>query len=211
MNYTVFALFALTISMASDVAYSEKYNTMEQSKQETVTLASGCFWCTEAVFNQIKGVIKVTSGYSGGTTRNPTYEEVCDGTTGHAEAVEVVFDPSVISFEQILEIFWYTHDPTSVNRQGADIGEQYRSVIFYHSKQQQDIALQMKKEFNRQNTFNNLVVTEIVPFNTFYPAEKYHQQYYQRNPMRSYCMIVISPKLKKLRETFRLFLKEPEE
>ncbi len=208
MIYTALALLALSINISRNAIYSEKCKTMEQNKLETATLGSGCFWCTEAVFEQIKGVEKVTSGYSGGTTQNPTYEDVCDGATGHAEVVEIVFDNSVISFGQILEIFWYTHDPTTLNRQGADIGNQYRSVIFYHSPHQQKVAQRMKDEFNRQNIFKNPVVTEIAPFQVFYPAENYHQHYYRNNPMRPYCMVVISPKMKKLRETFHRFLKE---
>lgn len=165
-------------------------------KLEKATLAGGCFWCIEAVFKRIDGVKSVVSGYSGGGMDNPSYEDVCSGETGHAEAVQVTFDPKKIGYEEILDIFWKAHDPTTVNRQGADVGSQYRSVIFYHDKKQKEIAEKSVKKTSK--IFRTPIVTEIVPFENFYKAEDYHQQYYDRNTNAPYCRAVIGPKLKKL-------------
>ena len=167
---------------------------------EVAILAGGCFWCLEAVFKEIAGVEKVVSGYTGGITVNPTYEQVCTGKTGHAEAVQVNFDPSRISYREILEIFFSIHDPATLNRQGADMGTQYRSVIFYNSEQQKTIAEDLIAELNTAHLWKNPVVTQIVPLHTFYSAEEYHQGYFAQHPEEGYCRAVISPKLKKLRQ-----------
>ena len=180
----------------------------EQKGLEVATLAGGCFWCTEALFLELKGVKKVVSGYIGGTTKNPTYEEVCSGYTGHAEAIEITFNPNEISYEDILEVFFATHDPTTLNRQGADVGTQYRSEVFYHSENQKKAAENFIKLLNDQNIFGKKVVTKISEATVFYPAEDYHQNYYNRNKNQGYCMAVISPKLDKLRKNYQSKLKE---
>ncbi len=174
---------------------------------EIATLAAGCFWCVEAVFQDLKGVVKVESGYSGGTVKNPAYREVTSGTTGHAEACQIYFDPAQISFEEILEIFWTTHDPTTLNRQGADVGTQYRSAIFYHSDKQKAVAEKSKKEVGSV-IWDKPVVTEITKFTNFYIAEDYHQNYYNSNMGAPYCQIVIAPKIAKLRSKFADKLKK---
>ncbi len=166
------------------------------------TLGGGCFWCTEAVFSQVKGVVKVESGYSGGQVENPTYQQVSSGRTGHAEVAQIFFDPKVIGFREILDIFFSTHDPTTLNRQGNDIGTQYRSVIFYHNQQQKDIAGQIIAELNKSRVFDAPIVTTIEPFSAFYPAEEYHKDYFKRHPNEGYSRFVIAPKLVKLRKGF---------
>ncbi|MHA2352069.1 MAG: peptide-methionine (S)-S-oxide reductase MsrA [Candidatus Thorarchaeota archaeon] len=171
---------------------------------ETVTFGSGCFWCTEAVFQQLKGVASVVSGYSGGHVERPSYEQVTTGRTGHAEVCQVQFDPEQISFEDMLEVFFNTHDPTTLNRQGNDVGTQYRSVIFYQSQEQKEIAERMKAELEKSGTWKNPIVTEIVPFENFYPAEDYHQNYFRNNPNQGYCRMVIAPKLDKFEKVFKL-------
>jgi peptide-methionine (S)-S-oxide reductase len=171
-------------------------------KIERATLGGGCFWCLEAIFQDIKGVTSVVSGYSGGVVDNPGYEEVCTGRTGHAEVVQITFDPHVISFEELLYIFWRIHDPTTLNRQGPDLGTQYRSVIFYHSEQQKITAEKSKKETEESKRWPHPLVTEISPFRNFYPAEKYHQNYYRLNPDQPYCEVVIAPKVQKFRKEF---------
>ena len=173
---------------------------------ELVTFGSGCFWCTEAVFQQLKGVETVVSGYSGGHVENPSYEQVVTGKTGHAEVCQINFDPDQISFEDMLEIFFDTHDPTTLNRQGNDVGTQYRSVIFYHSEEQREIAERVKAELEKSGSLKNSIVTEIVPFEKFYPAEDYHQNYFRNNPNQSYCRFVIAPKLDKFEKVFKLKL-----
>jgi peptide-methionine (S)-S-oxide reductase len=169
---------------------------------ELATLAGGCFWCLEAVFKKIEGVERVVSGYMGGVAANPNYRQVCTGATGHAEVVQVTFDPAKISFKEILELFYAFHDPTTLNRQGADIGTQYRSAIFYHSPDQQAQALEMIARLNAEGVFHAPIVTEVVPLTEFYPAEDYHQGYYSQNPEQGYCQAVISPKVAKLRKHF---------
>jgi peptide-methionine (S)-S-oxide reductase len=171
---------------------------------ELTTLGSGCFWCTEAVFQQLKGVESVVSGYSGGYIENPSYEQVTTGRTGHAEVCQIQFDPSQISFEELLEVFFNTHDPTTLNRQGNDVGTQYRSAIFYHSEEQREIAEQVKTELDKSGTWKNPIVTEITPFEKFYPAEDYHQNYFRNNPNQGYCRMVIAPKLDKFEKVFKL-------
>ena len=173
-------------------------NTME-----TTTLGGGCFWCVEAIYQDVIGVHKVVSGYAGGTVENPTYEEVCSGTTGHAEVVQIVFDPTVISFEEILFIFWRTHDPTTLNRQGNDVGTQYRSVIFYHDEQQKSIAEQSMAETEASDLWPDPIVTEVAPLPIFYEGEAYHQNYFVENPYQPYCIFVINPKVQKFRKSFR--------
>ncbi|HNP19294.1 MAG TPA: peptide-methionine (S)-S-oxide reductase MsrA [Fulvivirga sp.] len=163
---------------------------------------AGCFWCIEAVFQQIKGIKKIESGYMGGKIKNPAYREVCTGLTGHAEVVKITFDPEVISFKEMLEIFWKTHDPTTLNRQGADKGTQYRSVIFYMDEDQKKLALAYKKKLNDENVFDNPVVTEISPASAFYVAEEAHQNYYNQNSNQPYCSFVVKPKVDKVKKLF---------
>lgn len=183
-------------------------NSAENSDDlEVVTLASGCFWCTEAVFKRVNGVISAVSGYSGGSVDNPSYDQVCSGRTGHAEAVQVKFDPKIISLEQILEIFWYTHDPTTLNRQGNDVGTQYRSAVFYNSQSQKDIALKIKNDLESKKVYPNPIVTEITPIKNFYHAEEYHKDYYDNNKTVPYCSYVIDPKISKLLTKFSSSLK----
>lgn len=188
--------------LSSNGALNQNENNME-----IATLGGGCFWCTEAVFKELKGVSFVTSGYSGGDIINPSYREVTTGRTGHAEVIEIEFDPDVISFQDILEVFWSTHDPTTLNRQGADVGSQYRSVIFYHSEAQKQIAETIKQKLNKENVFGKPVVTEISPWKNFFRAEDYHQDYYENNPNQGYCQFVIVPKLDKFRKIFKNKLK----
>ena len=174
---------------------------------EMATLGGGCFWCLEAVFEQLNGVLKVESGYCGGSTPNPTYMQVCTGNTGHAEVVQITFDPRIISYRDILEVFFAFHDPTTLNRQGADIGTQYRSVIFYHSPEQKRIAEALIAEFNAAKMWNLPIVTEVLPFEVFYRAEGYHQGYFRANPVQPYCQSVVAPKVAKLRKHFLAKLK----
>ena len=174
---------------------------MEQNK-EIATIAGGCFWCIESCFNMLKGVDSVLSGYSGGHTENPTYKEVCTGETGHAEVVQITFDPTVITYEQILDIFWFLHNPTTLNRQGEDIGTQYRSSIFYHSLEQKDKALTSLKASEDRQDWEGKYVTEIVPFEKFWSAEDYHQGYYNDNPDQPYCSAVVGPKIQKFKKHF---------
>ncbi len=183
---------------------------MPESKTpgETATLGGGCFWCMEAVFEQLQGVRSVVSGYSGGTVANPSYQHVCTGTTGHAEVIQITFDPAVTPYEQILEVFFATHDPTTLNRQGEDVGTQYRSVIFYHSPEQKNVAEKLIAELDGEHLWDRPIVTQVVPFSDFYPAEDYHQGYYRGNSSQPYCAAVISPKLAKFRKKFAAKLKD---
>lgn len=171
-------------------------------KMETAILAGGCFWCTEALFSRLRGVTKVESGYTGGTVANPTYEQVCTGNTGHAECVRVTFDPAVIAYETLLDIFWHTHDPTTLNRQGADIGTQYRSAVFFTSTEQKETAERMKKMLEESKEFSAPIVTEIAPLSEFYPAEPYHERYFEQHGSAPYCSLVIAPKIKKFLHTY---------
>jgi peptide-methionine (S)-S-oxide reductase len=180
-------------------------------KLEKATLGAGCFWCVEAVFRNLKGVEEVVSGYSGGALAYPTYEQVCTGNTGHAEAVQITFDPEVISFCDLLYVFWRTHDPTTLNRQGYDTGTQYRSVIFYHNDEQRVKAEKSKKETDDSGLWPSFIVTEIVPYTNFYKAEHYHQDYYRMNPDQPYCQVVVDPKIRKMRKEFQGKLKEESE
>lgn len=193
-----------------------KHNTMEikdseqqaHAETDTATFGSGCFWCTEAIFASLEGVISATSGYSGGNVKNPSYREVCSGSTGHAEVVQILYDPSAITFTELLEAFWGSHDPTTLNRQGNDVGTQYRSVIFYHSDDQKELASRLKNELNESNAFLDPVVTEISPFTEFYKAENYHQDYFDQNGNEPYCRLVIAPKLEKFKKVFSDKLKK---
>lgn len=169
---------------------------------DTATFGAGCFWCVETIFSQLKGVYKVESGYSGGTTDKPSYKQVCSGTTGHAEVCQILYNPQVISFDDLLEVFWQTHDPTTLNRQGADYGTQYRSAIFYHNDYQKERAEYFKKKLNDEGAFTNPIVTEITPFTKFYIAEDYHQDYFNVNGSDMYCTMVIKPKLEKFKKAF---------
>ena len=175
---------------------------------DTATFGTGCFWCTEAIFQELEGVIKVTSGYSGGTVANPTYEQVCSKTTGHAECLNIIYDPSKISFDELLEVFWKTHDPTTLNRQGADVGTQYRSVVFYHNPEQKATTEKYKVELDKSGAFENPIVTTLEPFTIFYPAESYHQNYYNNNSGQGYCQFVIRPKVEKFEKVFKGKLKK---
>ena len=175
---------------------------------ETATLAGGCFWCLEAVFTKLKGVESVVSGYAGGHVANPSYELVCSGTSGHAEVVQVAFNPDTISYRDLLHILFTMHDPTTLNRQGADVGTQYRSAIFYHSEEQQTTAQQVMQELSESGTWADPIVTELSPLDTFYPAEQYHQDYYERNTSQPYCQVVIAPKVAKLRQQYLEKLKQ---
>ncbi len=181
--------------------------TPVSAKLDTATFGAGCFWCVEAVFQRLKGVQSVASGYSGGQTDNPTYREVCSGTTGHAEVCQIMYDPQVITFTDLLQAFFSSHDPTTMNRQGNDVGTQYRSAIFYHSEEQKTLAEKAKKELNDAKAFENPIVTEIAPFTKFYKAEDYHQNYYNENGEQPYCAFVIRPKLEKFKKVFKEKLK----
>jgi len=180
----------------------------EQNGYQVATLAGGCFWCLEAVYEQLKGVKSVTSGYSGGDVDNPSYRLVCTGTTGHAEVVQIVFDPEVISYEELLQVFFTIHDPTTLNRQGADVGTQYRSAIFYHNQEQKTAVEKITDEIEEAKVWDNPIVTQVVPFEVFYPAENYHRGYFRNNPRQSYCQIVIAPKVAKFRKQFLSRLRE---
>lgn len=188
----------LVLAATALAALAQSTNSMSTNKLEVATVGGGCFWCVEAVYERLPGVISVTSGYAGGHTENPTYKQVCTGTTGHAEVTQIVFDPAKTSFEKILEVFWQAHDPTTLNRQGADSGTQYRSVIFYHDEKQKLLA--EKSKLAAQAHFKNPIVTEISPLPKFYPAEDYHQGYYDANGNQGYCQFVIRPKLEKLED-----------
>ena len=181
---------------------------MNNNETEIATLANGCFWCTEAIFKKIKGVKNILPGYTGGTLKNPSYEQVCTGRSGHAESIQIEFDPNVITFEKILDIFWRTHDPTTLNRQGNDIGSQYRSAIFYHDEKQKQIAEKSKTNLEKENVYKDPIVTEITPFTNFFVAEDYHIDYYEKHKDAPYCTFVINPKLHKLVHNHRNEIKE---
>lgn len=211
----------IVIIAAAAIGYSLSGNTGNLNKQpeiikskkgesntlETATLAGGCFWCIETIFNDLKGVEKVVSGYSGGTTKNPTYEQVCSGNTGHAEVIQITFDPLVISYEKLLEIFFHIHNPTTLNKQGNDVGTQYRSAIFYGSDEQRKTAEAVKEKIDKSGLWDEPIVTEISKFNEFYPAEDYHQNYYNNNQNQPYCSMVIAPKVRKFYKEYKDLLK----
>ena len=190
------------------IAFTLLISTTGMTKNlEKATLGGGCFWCTEAVYLELKGVVDVKPGYSGGEVKNPTYEEVCTGTTGHAEAVQITFDADVVSFKDILEVFFMTHDPTTLNRQGNDVGPQYRSVIFYHNEKQKEVAENAVQLFTEEKVYDRPIVTQVEPFEAFYMAEDYHLNYYNRNKGQGYCQFIITPKLEKFRKIFKNQLK----
>lgn len=211
-------LFVLTIITLMSIFCSAQQNNTTKSQNmtdnlnnvtmETATFGTGCFWCTEAIFQQVEGVSKVTSGYSGGKVINPTYKQVCSGTTGHAECLNIVFDPTKITFTELLEIFWQVHDPTTLNRQGNDIGTQYRSVVFYHNEEQKATIEKFKTELNKSGAWDNPVVTTLEPYVKFYPAEDYHKNYYNANTGEGYCQFVIRPKVEKFQKVFKSKLKK---
>jgi peptide-methionine (S)-S-oxide reductase len=183
-------------------------NIMEQNtKLEKATFGEGCFWCSQAIFERVKGVESVYAGYSGGTTNDPNYEEVCTGRTGYAEVVQITYDPKEVSYDELLKIFWKTHDPTTLNKQGNDVGTQYRSVIFYHNDEQKEKAEHYKKALDESGAYSDPIVTQIVPFTKFYKAEEYHQDYFAKNPAQGYCSLVIAPKVEKFEKVFKEQLK----
>ncbi len=186
----------------------EHTGTVVEDELETITLGAGCFWCTEAVFLQIRGVEKVVSGFSGGHVESPTYKQVMTGATGHAEVAQITFDPKVVSVDKILEVFFTCHDPTTLNRQGADVGTQYRSAIFYHNDAQRERAELYKRQLDSSGVFSDAIVTEITPFQAFYPAEDYHQNYFANNPNQGYCRAVVKPKVDKIKKAFAEWLKD---
>jgi peptide-methionine (S)-S-oxide reductase len=206
-------IFASLLTMASCHASPTQKTIMNEehipsgTNTDTAVLATGCFWCTEAIFQELKGVLKVTSGYSGGTAKNPSYEEVCSGTTGHAECLQVVYDPKKISYDELLEVFWESHDPTSLNQQGNDVGTQYRSAIFYHDAAQKEKAEHYKAKLDQSGAYDKPIVTEITAFSKFYPAEDYHQDYYRLHGSAPYCSFVIRPKVEKFEKVFKNKLK----
>ena len=183
-------------------------NTNENNNTAVATLGAGCFWCVEAVFQNLKGVISVVSGYTGGHVENPTYKQVCSGNTGHAEVAQITYDPDVVSFEELLEVFWKTHDPTTLNRQGNDVGTQYRSSVFYHDEEQKRVAEAYKQKLDASGAYDHPIVTEIAPLEKFYPAEDYHQNYYNQNGFQPYCAFVVRPKVEKFRKVFSDKLKD---
>lgn len=185
------------------LTFNTESNSQNKKNMEIATFGSGCFWCTEAIFQQLKGVESAISGYSGGNVKNPTYNEVCSGQTGHAEVIQVKFNPEIITYTELLEVFWQTHNPTTLNRQGADVGTQYRSVIFYHSNEQKKLAETLKRKLDEAKIYNDPIVTDITEFDTFYKAEEYHQEYYDNNKAQPYCNFVITPKLDKFKKVFK--------
>lgn len=203
---TTGALCAEPAAKADDDAATEKQKEKEK-KVEVATFGNGCFWCTEAVFEELKGVESAVSGYSGGLVPNPTYDQVCTGATGHAEVIQITYDPAVITFPELLEVFWKTHDPTTLNQQGLDHGTQYRSAVFYHNEEQRELAEKYKERLDESGAFDRPIVTEITKFQKFYPAEDYHQQYFEANPRQRYCRAVVKPKVVKFRKAFKDKLK----
>jgi peptide-methionine (S)-S-oxide reductase len=181
---------------------STELRSSSENGREVATLAGGCFWCLEAVYNQLRGVLSVESGYAGGHIPNPTYKQVCTGGTGHAEVVQIEFDPQTLSFRDLLEVFFTIHDPTTLNRQGADVGTQYRSAIFYHTPEQKEAAERIIAEMKAEEVWDSPIVTEVAPLKEFYPAEDYHREYYQNNPAQPYCQVVIAPKVAKFRQKY---------
>jgi peptide-methionine (S)-S-oxide reductase len=206
---TLFSLF-LCAEKKSTLSINNKPDNLSKyaERTDTATFGTGCFWCTEAIFQQLNGVVRVTSGYSGGHATNPTYKEVCSGTTGHAECLNIIYDPAIITFDELLEAFWQTHDPTTLNRQGNDVGTQYRSVVFYHNEEQKRKTEKYKTELSKSGAWSNPLVTTLEPFVKFYPAEDYHQNYYNNNKSAGYCQFVIRPKLEKFEKVFKSKLKK---
>jgi len=212
MSILTIALSYALLTSSCNESSSQHINMNETKipaglKTDTATFGTGCFWCTEAIFQELKGVLKVTSGYSGGNVANPSYEDVCTGTTGHAECLQIIYDPKVITYDELLEVFWESHDPTSLNRQGNDVGTQYRSAIFYHDNDQKQKAEHYKAELSKSGAYDKPIVTEITPFSKFYAAEDYHQNYYNTHGSQPYCAFVIRPKVEKFEKVFKNKLK----
>lgn len=201
-------LILLTITLVTISFSLVAQNTQKNMNTKTATFGAGCFWCTEAIFSRIEGIIDVKPGFSGGHTENPSYNEVKEGGTGHAEVAHITYDPEIVNYATLLEVFWKTHNPTTLNQQGADVGTMYRSVIFYHDDEQKMLATESKTKLDSAKIWNNPIVTEIVPFTEFYPAEDYHNDYYTNNPANSYCNFVITPKVEKFEKVFKDLLKE---
>ena len=198
------------IQLVLNPAFLYLKRKMEENNKitlETATFGSGCFWCTEAIFERLNGVHSVVSGFAGGTVPNPTYEAVCNGKTGHAEVCQITYNPNVISYDELLKVFWKTHDPTTLNKQGNDVGTQYRSVIFYHNEKQKERAEYYKNELNKSESWNDPIVTVIESYNNFYKAEDYHQHYFEKNPYQGYCSFIIAPKIEKFKKVFKEILK----
>lgn len=216
MNKSILILFTIIFLSCNANSNQQKNTNMADNitenvsgeKLDTATFGAGCFWCVEAIFQQIKGVKSVKSGYTGGHVKNPSYKEVCSGTTGHAEVAQIVFNPDTVSYTKLLEVFFQTHDPTTLNKQGADIGTQYRSAIFYHSQEQKETAEKIIEKLTTENIFEKPIVTEVSKIGDFYSAEDYHQDYYNNNSEQGYCRIVITPKLEKFKKVFSDLLKE---
>ncbi|MCB0478036.1 MAG: peptide-methionine (S)-S-oxide reductase MsrA [Crocinitomicaceae bacterium] len=207
-NRYLIVVFLLAINLSCNS--QTKTNTMDNDNKknlETATFGAGCFWCVEAIFQDVKGVYSVKPGYSGGHVKNPSYKEVCTGTTGHAEVAQIKYDPSEVSFDKLLEIFWYTHDPTTLNKQGGDVGTQYRSAIFYHNDEQKNKAVAYKAKLEELKVYPDPIVTEITAFDVFYEAEDYHNDYYTNNQEQGYCKMVIKPKIEKFKKAFEKELK----
>ena len=206
MKFIIASVTVVLIGVMTIFGTTKKEEGMSEpikSGLEKATFWAGCFWCVEAIFQDIKGVTKVESGYTGGHVKNPAYREVCNGTTGHAEVIQLTYNPDVVSYETLLEAFWLSHDPTTLNRQGADVGTQYRSAVFYHNEEQGKLAKDFKKRLNDEKAFGKPVVTEISAASEFYAAEEYHQDYFENNPTNSYCRMVVGPKLEKFRKVFK--------
>lgn len=210
ITITLLVFYFLIFSGGKKNMTIKENKNFENQNFETATFGGGCFWCTEAVFKQLKGVINTTVGYSGGNVENPTYEQVCTGKTGHAEVCQVVFDPQVISYTELLDVFFKTHDPTTLNRQGADVGTQYRSVIFYHNEVQKNSALEFIAKLEREKVFYNPIVTAVESLKNFYKAEEYHQDYFEKNPYSTYCIFVVKPKVDKTKKLFKEKIKSTE-
>lgn len=210
--YSVVAIAILLFGCTegnSEIENISESKMMEQNKDlEAATFGSGCFWCTEAIFERIEGVKSVVSGYAGGTVVNPSYKDITSGTTGHAECTQIMYDPNIVSYDELLEIFWKTHDPTTLNRQGNDVGTQYRSVVFYHNKEQKEKAEFYKNKLTEEKIWDDPIVTEITALEKFYEAEDYHQEYYENNPNQGYCTFVITPKVEKFEKIFKDKLKK---
>ena len=201
-GFLIISLFSINIAHTQNQSMTTTQNLLE------ATFGGGCFWCTEAIFAELKGVESVASGYAGGHVKNPTYEEVCTGSTGHAEVIRIIYDPKLVSYEKLLEVFFNTHNPTTLNRQGADRGTQYRSVVFYHDEKQKEEAEAMITALDKAKVFDDPIVTEVSPISNYYPAENYHQDYFANNPNNSYCNFVIKPKLAKFMKQYKADLKK---
>lgn len=213
-TFRLIAIIAVILSFGLSPTQAQQKNTMENKQNpenlEQATFGAGCFWCVEAIFEEVKGVKSVVAGYAGGEIKNPSYRQVASGSTGHAEVTRITYDPSVVSYNQLLEVLWHTHNPTTKNRQGADVGPQYRSVIFYHNEKQKELAKKSREKTDQSDLWEDPIVTEIEPLTNYSKAENYHQNYYENNPNAGYCQVVIAPKLKKFRKEFSHMLKEKE-